>query len=71
MFFFVLLVSVLFLTSLILVCCIGGQGGISIASYSTPSANEPAKGLILVNTIQLKEMTNAHSSGRMVSSGIS
>ena len=31
---------------------------------------EPAKDLILVHTVQLKPMTKAHSSGRMVSSGI-
>ena len=38
-------------------------------SASTPSANEPAKDLILVHTVQLKPMTKAHFSGRMVSSG--
>ena len=42
-----------------------------MASASTPSANEPAKDLILVHTIQLKPMIKAHFSGRMVSSGIS
>ena len=36
-----------------------------------PSANEPAKDLILVHTVQLKLMIKAHFSGRMVSSGIS
>ena len=42
-----------------------------MASASTPSANEPAKDLILVHTVQLKPMIKAHISGRMVSSGIS
>ena len=37
---------------------------------STPSANEPAKGPILVHTIQLKAMIKVQISG-MVSSGIS
>ena len=32
---------------------------------------EPAKDLILVHTVQLKQMIKAHSSGRMVSSDIS
>ena len=50
---------------------IGGQGGIKMASASTPSANEPAKDLILVHTIQLKPMIKAHFSGKMLSSGIS
>ena len=40
-------------------------------SASTPSANEPAKDLILVHTVQLKPMIKAQISGRMVSSGIS
>ena len=38
-----------------------------MASASTPSANESAKDLILVHTVQLKPQM----SGRMVSSGIS
>ena len=42
-----------------------------MASASTLSANEPAKDLILVHTVQLKPMTKAQFSGRMVSSGIS
>ena len=42
-----------------------------MASDSTPSANEPAKDLILVHKVQLKPMMKAHLSGRMVSSGIS
>ena len=42
-----------------------------MVSASTPSANEPAKDLILVHTVQLKPMIKAHFSGRMVSSGIS
>ena len=50
---------------------IGGRGGIKMVSASTPSANEPAKDLILVHTIQLKLMIKAHFSGRIVSSGIS
>ena len=39
-----------------------------MASASAPSANEPAKDLSLVHTVQLKL---THFSGRMVSSGIS
>ena len=46
------------LTFLILVGGIGGQGGINMASASTPSANEPAKDIILVHTVQLKPMIN-------------
>ena len=42
-----------------------------MGSASTPSANEPAKDLILVHTVQLKSMIKAQISGRMVSSGIS
>ena len=42
-----------------------------MASASTPSANEPAKGLILVHTVKLKPMIKAQISGRMVSSSIS
>ena len=42
-----------------------------MASASTLSANEPAKDLILVHTVQLKPMIKAQISGRMVSSGIS
>ena len=41
-----------------------------MASASTPSANEPAKDLILVHTVQIKPMIKAQISGRMVSSGI-
>ena len=41
-----------------------------MASASTPSANEPAKDLILVHTVQLKLMIKAQISGGMVSSGI-
>ena len=41
-----------------------------MASASTQSANEPAKDLILVHTVQLKAMIKAQISGRMVSSGI-
>ena len=36
-----------------------------------PSAMEPEKDLIVVHTVQLQPMTKAHSSRRMVSSGIS
>ena len=62
---FLLLVSVLFrgpLTFLILVGGIGGQGGIKMASTSIPSANKPAKDLILVHTVHLKPMIKAHFS---------
>ena len=41
-----------------------------MASASTPSANEPAKDLILVHTVLLKPMIKAHFSGRMGSSGM-
>ena len=41
-----------------------------MASTSTPSANEPAKDLVLVHTVQLKPMLKAHISGRVASSGI-
>ena len=42
-----------------------------MASASIPSANEPAKDLILVHTVQLKPSIKAHFSGTMISSGIS
>ena len=42
-----------------------------MASASTPSANERAKDVILVNTVQLKAMIKAQILGRMISSGIS
>ena len=42
-----------------------------MASVNTPSANDPVKDLISVHMVQLKPMIKAHSSGRMVSSGIS
>ena len=42
-----------------------------MTSASTPSANEPVKDLILVHTVQLKPMIQAHFSQRMVSSGTS
>ena len=42
-----------------------------MALASTPSANEQAKDLILVHSVQLKPIITAHFSGRMVSSGIS
>ena len=37
---------------------------------STPAANEPAKELILVHTVQLKPMIKTQISGRMASSSI-
>ena len=40
-----------------------------MASSSTPSANEQAKDVILVHTVQLKPMIKAQISGRMTSSG--
>ena len=55
-------------TFLILVGGIGRRGGIKMASASTQTANEPAKDLILVHTVQLKPI---HFSRRMVSSGTS
>ena len=69
---FLLLVSVLFLTTpslpfIILVGSNGGRGTIKMASASTPSANEPAKDLILVHTVQLKPMIKAQNSGRTIS----
>ena len=42
-----------------------------MASASTPSANEQAKHVVLVHTVQLKPMLKAHFSGRMISSDIS
>ena len=42
-----------------------------MASASTPSANEQAKDVVLVHTVQLKPMIKAQISGRMTSSGIS
>ena len=42
-----------------------------MVSVSIPSANEPAKDVVLVHTVQLKPMIKAQISGRMVSSGIS
>ena len=42
-----------------------------MTSASKPSANKPAKDLILLHTVQLKPMMKAQISGRMVSSGIS
>ena len=48
-----------------------GQEEIKMASAITPSANEQAKDLILVHTVQLKPMIKAQISGRMISSGIS
>ena len=40
-----------------------------MASASTPSANEPAKDLILVHTVQLKPIIKAQISVKLVSSG--
>ena len=42
-----------------------------MVSASTPSANEPARDLILICTVQLKPMIKAQISRRMVSIGIS
>ena len=42
-----------------------------MASASIPSVNNAVKDLVLVYTVQLKPMTKAHFSGRMVSIGIS
>ena len=42
-----------------------------MASASTPSANEPAKDLILVHTGLLNAMIKTQISGKMVYSGIS
>ena len=42
-----------------------------MASASTPSHNESAKDLILVQIVQLKSIIKAQISGRIVSSGIS
>ena len=42
-----------------------------MASASAPLRYGATKDLIVVHTIQLKPMIKAHSSGRMVSSGIS
>ena len=54
-------------TILILVGGVSEWGRIKMASASTPSANEPAKDLILVHTVELKPMIKAHISVRMVS----
>ena len=40
-----------------------------MASASTPSANEPPKGLIVVHTVKLKPTITEQISGGMVSSG--
>ena len=42
-----------------------------MASVSIPLANEQAKDVVLVHTVQLKPMIKAQISGRMISSGIS
>ena len=42
-----------------------------MASASTPSANGPAKDLILVHTVQLKPIIKAQIPGKLVSSGTS
>ena len=39
--------------------------------HLVPSANEQAKDVVLVHTVQLKPMIKAQISGRMISSGIS
>ena len=54
---FLLLVSVLFSIPLTLFILVGGNGGrgeIKMASVSAPSANEQAKDVVLVHTVQLK-----------------
>ena len=47
---------------LILVGGIGVRGNIKMVSASTPSANKPAKDLILVHTVQIKPMIKAQRS---------
>ena len=42
-----------------------------MASASTTSANEPAKDLILVHTVQLKPLIKLHFARRIVSSSTS
>ena len=42
-----------------------------MVSASTPSANEQAKDVVIVHTVQLKIMIKVQISGRMISSGIS
>ena len=42
-----------------------------MASTRTPSANEQAKDVVLVHTVQLQPMIKAQISGRMISSGVS
>ena len=64
---FLILVSILFFEDP-LPC---GREGIKMASACTQSANEQAKGLILVHTVLLKPIIKAQISGRMVSGGIS
>ena len=59
------------LTFFLLVGDIGERGGIKMASASTPSVNELKKGLILVHTVKLKQITKAQISGKLVTSGIS
>ena len=55
------------LTFLILVGGNGGRGGIKMVIASTLSANEQAKDVILVHSLELKPMIKAQISGRMVS----
>ena len=63
--FFLLLVSVLFRVPLTFLILVGGNGG------QKWSANEQAKDVDLVHTVQLKPMIKAQISGKMISSGIS
>ena len=42
-----------------------------MVSASTPSANEQAKDVVIVQTVQRKPMIKAQISGRMISNGIS
>ena len=60
------LLSVLFRRPLTFLILVGMEG-----FNGAPSANEPAKDLILVHTVQLKPIIKANSSGRTVSRGIS
>ena len=69
--FFLLQVSVLFSTTLPFLILVGSNGGraeIKMASASTPLANEKAKDLTLLHTVQLKPIIKAQISG-MISSG--
>ena len=64
---FLLLDSVLFSQNPYLLL-IGGQGGIKMASASTPLVNEPIRAY---HTVKLKPSIKAQISGKLVTSGIS